>query len=102
MVYETKLDESLSSFLFNETQIGPEIIHEYKVINKGPSEISKSELLITWQNQIEFDDKHFDYIYLMETPYLDSDAIKCNIEQKHINPLNVSVYSVFFFNFFKL
>jgi integrin alpha 8 len=39
--------------LKNETQIGPEIIHEYKLINKGPSSSLKSELLITWQRNFK-------------------------------------------------
>jgi hypothetical protein len=95
-VYETKFDENLQLPYINETQIGPEIIHEYKVINKGPSEISKSELLITWQSHVEFDEKQFGFMYLMETPYLEG-SIKCSIEPNQINPLNISVIFFFFF-----
>ena len=94
-MYETKLDEIMSRAYFNETQIGPEIIHEYKIINKGPSEISKSELMITWQSHVEFDDKQFGFMYLMERPFIEGASIKCHIDQSLINPLNISVINFF-------
>jgi hypothetical protein len=74
----------------NETQIGPEVIHEYKLIHKGPSEFTSSELIITWQTQIEIEGKTLDYLYLMETPHLEG-PVKCEINEDLINPLNISV-----------
>lgn len=55
----------------NESEIGPEIIHEYKVMNKGPSQFLLSELLISWQKLISINYKNKDFLYLVERPYLE-------------------------------
>ncbi len=90
VIYETKIDSILFSTPLNETQIGPEVIHEYKLMNKGPSDFLASELIITWQTQIEIDSKNAQFLYLMELPYLEG-PIKCQIDQQLINPLNITV-----------
>ncbi len=90
VVYETKLDSVLYSMPLNETQIGPEVIHEYKLINKGPSTFRSSELIVTWQSHIEIDNKNAQFMYLMELPYVEG-PIKCQISQQLVNPLNISV-----------
>ena len=73
-----------------ESQIGPEIIHEYKMVNKGPSQISMSEILISWQKQIKIGNKNKDFLYLMELPYTEGD-VRCELDKTLINPLNISV-----------
>lgn len=47
-------------------------------------------MFITWQNQIEIEDKSYDLIYLMENPYLEGN-ITCNYDKNLINPLNTTV-----------
>ena len=75
----------------HESEIGPEIMHEYKLLNKGPSRISHSELLITWQKQIKISgNKHRELLYLMETPYVEG-PIRCNYDYSMINWLNLTV-----------
>jgi hypothetical protein len=74
----------------NESDIGPEIVHEYKVINKGPSQILASELLITWQKYIKMDTSFKEYLYLMDNPFLQG-QIKCQLSSNLVNPLNLSV-----------
>lgn len=73
----------------NETDIGPEIIHEYKVINKGPSQFLKSELLIAWQREIKNAQKSSPFMYLMDTPYTEG-PISCFTQELTVNPFNLT------------
>ena len=74
----------------SESEIGPEIIHEYKLLNKGPSRISKSELLVAWQNRIKSEkNKNKDLLYLMELPYTEG-PIKCRFDRSLVNWLNLT------------
>lgn len=82
--------ENRKNLVENESEIGPEIMHEYKLINKGPSQFLSSELLIAWQKEIRVGYKTKNFLYLMEMPYTEG-PIKCNIENLDINPLNISV-----------
>ena len=66
--------------------------YEFKIINNGPSQISLTELLISWQKQIKIGSKHRDYLYVMEIPYTEG-PIKCEFDNSLINPLNLSVSS---------
>jgi integrin alpha 8 len=88
LIYDTNKGEI--GQLSNETEIGPEIMHEFKIINNGPSQISLTELLISWQKQINIIYKQKDFLYLVENPYTEG-PIKCEIESSLINPLNLSV-----------
>jgi hypothetical protein len=88
LIYDTNKGEI--GQLSNETEIGPEIMHEFKIINNGPSQISLTELLITWQKQIKIISKQKDFLYLIENPYTEG-PIKCEVENSLINPLNLSV-----------
>jgi len=74
----------------NESEIGPEIIHEYKLINKGPSRFLSSELLISWQKVLKIKNKNRELLYLIEEPFTEG-PIKCSIDNYLINPLNLSV-----------
>lgn len=74
----------------NESEIGPEIVHEYKLINKGPSQFTRSEILIAWQKEIKSTGKTTPFLYLMEMPYIEG-PIKCHTRQLDINPFNLSV-----------
>jgi len=87
VVYETRprLHDSLPA----EEEIGPEVIHEYKLINKGPSQVSLSELFVAWQKAAA-DQRHF--MYLIEAPYTEG-PVACHISPGLVNPLNVSVRS---------
>jgi hypothetical protein len=90
VIYETKLEEINLDQIENETQIGPEIVHEYKLLNKGPSQISKSEMIITWQKKIKINSKNEQFLYLMEMPHTEG-PIECQLDNSIINPLNISV-----------
>lgn len=91
MVYETNMKELTPMQLIkNESEIGPEIMHEFKIINNGPSQISLSELLVTWQKQIKINTKHRDYLYVVESPYTEG-PIRCQLDSSLVNPLNLSV-----------
>ncbi|CAF0823367.1 unnamed protein product [Brachionus calyciflorus] len=96
VIYETKtssFNKDVNSLAYEtEFDIGPEIMHEYKILNKGPSQFSLSELLITWQNQIKIGEKNRDFLYLMEMPYIEG-PIECSLENLDINPLNLSKLS---------
>jgi hypothetical protein len=87
VIYETKLNEIKTT---NESEIGPEIIQEYKIINKGPSKSLKSQLLISWQKELQLFDKKMPFLYLMDMPYTEG-QIKCNIQNIDINSLNFTV-----------
>jgi hypothetical protein len=77
--------------VLNETEIGPELMHEYKVINKGPSQFLTGELLIGWQRYLNLGSVgNKELFYLIETPYTEG-PIKCNIQEQLVNPLNLSV-----------
>ena len=89
VVYNTKWQGESIEELFNETQIGPEIIHEYKIINKGPSEILLSEMIVSWQKRIKIDSESLDYLYLMEEPYTKG-PISCQYDANLVNPMNIS------------
>ena len=95
VIYETKYSsKDLNDADFeSEFDIGPEIMHEYKVLNKGPSQFSLSELLINWQKQIKIGNKNQNFLYLMEMPYTEG-PIQCNINNLDINPLNISVSKI--------
>lgn len=85
--------QTVTHSIQHESEIGPEIMHEYKLLNKGPSRISHSELLITWQKQIKITgNKHRELLYLMETPYIEG-PIRCNYDYSMINWLNLTVRS---------
>jgi hypothetical protein len=93
VIYDSKLFDSQSDFnlIHNESEIGPEIMHEYKIINKGPSQILSSELLITWQRHIKVDSAFKEYLYLIDAPYTEG-QIKCQFDyQSLVNPLNLTV-----------
>jgi hypothetical protein len=94
VIYESKLSASKSiDLLHSEQEIGPEIMHEYKLMNKGPSQFLRSELLLSWQRQIKiqtgFNTKNKDFLYLMELPYTEG-PIKCQFNTLSINPLNLT------------
>lgn len=91
MIYESKTSE-LKDELLNETDIGPEIVHEYKLINKGPSQFLRSELLIAWQKEIKNSMKSSSspFLYLMESPYTEG-PISCFTQYLDINTHNFSV-----------
>ena len=88
IIYEMNTGEIVQPS--NETEIGPEIMHEFKIINNGPSQITLTELLISWQKQKNIAHKQKDFLYLVENPYTEG-PIKCDIESSLINPLNLSV-----------
>ncbi len=91
VIYETNVKElSSTDSIHYESEIGPEIMHEFKIINNGPSQISLTELLVSWQKQIKIGFKHKDFLYLMEPPYLEG-SIKCELDNFLINPLNITV-----------
>lgn len=89
VIYNTKWPNADTEELFNETQIGPEIMHEYKIINKGPSEILLSEMIVSWQKRINIDSESLEYLYLMEEPYIEG-AIRCGFDPALVNPMNIS------------
>lgn len=92
VVYETK-DFSTAvpgDSLDIEDEIGPEILHEYRLINKGPSQISQSELLIAWQKKLQIASEDRDFLYLMEAPYTEG-PIKCQLDRTLINSHNISM-----------
>lgn len=89
VIYETKTSD-LKSSIESESDIGPEIVHEYKIINKGPSEFLRSELLLAWQKTIKNSLKSAPFLYLMETPYTEG-PISCSSQFIDINPFNFSV-----------
>ncbi len=91
VVYETRKYKT-NDMILNEKEIGPEVIHEYKLLNKGPSQVSLSELFITWQKATA-DQRHF--LYLMEVPYTEG-PISCHISPSLINSLNISVRYKYF------
>lgn len=90
IIYEMNTGEIVQPS--NETEIGPEIMHEFKIINNGPSQITLTELLISWQKQKNIAHKQKDFLYLVENPYTEG-PIKCDIESSLINPLNLSYVS---------
>jgi integrin alpha 8 len=98
VIYENKLmDQKPTDELVTEDEIGPEIMHEYKLMNKGPSQVLMSELLIAWQRQIKTsvfnfngNNKNKDFLYLMEMPYTEG-PIKCGFGSLSINPMNLTV-----------
>jgi hypothetical protein len=93
VIYDSKLFDTQSevNLIHNESEIGPEIMHEYKIINKGPSQILSSELLITWQRHIKVDSAFKEYLYLIDAPYTQG-QIKCQYDyQSLVNPLNLTV-----------
>ena len=101
VIYETKLlNQKSIDELESEYDIGPEIMHEYKLMNKGPSQFLTSELLISWQRQIKLGsynlngNKNKDLLYIMEIPYTEG-PIKCNFNTLSINPLNLSVSKIY-------
>lgn len=61
-------------------------------MNKGPSQFLLSELLISWQREIQVGYKNKNFLYLMEMPYTEG-PIKCNTDYLDINPLNISKIS---------
>lgn len=93
VIYDSKILDHQSDYnlIHNESEIGPEIMHEYKIINKGPSQILSSELLITWQRHIKVDSAFKEYLYLIDAPYTQG-QIKCQFDyQGLVNPLNLTV-----------
>ena len=100
VIYETKLNKVVAGGadrrlnLVDESQIGPEIMHEFKIRNKGPSQFLASELLIAWEKQIKIGVKNRDFLYLMEVPYTEG-PIKCDFSRLTINPLNFTVRNMF-------
>jgi hypothetical protein len=91
VIYETKFNEMQKmETLNNELQIGPEIMHEYKLINKGQSRILASELLIAWEKLIKIGIRNRDFLYLMDMPYTEG-PIRCDYTNLDFNPLNLTV-----------
>lgn len=97
VIYETRATQHKSfEELTNEAEIGPEIMHEYKLMNNGPSQILTSELLVAWQRILKSGDKSREFLYLMEMPYTEG-PIKCGLIDNDgasynlINPLNLTV-----------
>ena len=90
VIYDTKVAGSKADNQ-SESEIGPEIMHEYKIMNKGPSQFSQSELLIAWQKEIKNSMKNLPFLYLMENPYTEG-PITCFTQELLINPFNLSVY----------
>ena len=76
--------------LTNEFELGPEIMHEYKLMNKGPSQALATELLVAWPRQIKVTGKNRDFLYLVDAPYLEG-PIRCATQELAINPLNLTV-----------
>ena len=93
VIYETKIADVNSRPLSDESQIGPEIVHEFKVRNKGPSQFLASELLIAWEKQIKIGVKNRDFLYLMEMPYTEG-PITCDFSKLEPNRLNLTVSRV--------
>lgn len=93
MIYDSKLIQKAKKNKHGydtEFDIGPEIMHEYKILNKGPSQFSMGEIIITWQNQIKVGTKSENFLYLMDMPYTEG-PMQCNVENFLINPLNLTV-----------
>jgi integrin alpha 8 len=98
VIYDSKVNELhkekslLNDYARNddESHIGPEIMHEFKVRNKGPSQFLASELLVAWEKQIKIGVKNRDFLYLMEIPYTEG-PIKCDFSRLEYNRLNITV-----------
>jgi hypothetical protein len=102
VIYDTKFNELNKEKSFphennnnnnnidDESHIGPEIMHEFKVRNRGPSQFLASELLVAWEKQIKIGVKNRDFLYLMEMPYTEG-PIKCDFSQLEFNRLNLTV-----------
>lgn len=97
VIYDSKLiqkENKNKNGYDTEFDIGPEIMHEYKILNKGPSQFSMSEIIITWQNQVKIGTKSENFLYLMDMPYTEG-PIQCNFESFLINPQNLTVRCCF-------
>ena len=79
MTYDTRLGELESDL--NETEIGPEIIHEYILINKGPSQISQADILVAWQRKIKINNENEDFLFLTSAPHTEG-PVKCVYDSK--------------------
>ena len=90
VVYETKADVTDDSAIVIEDEIGPEILHEYRLINKGPSRISRSELVIAWQKRLLIASESRDFLYLMEAPFTEG-PVKCQFDRSLVNSRNLSL-----------
>jgi len=100
VIYDTKFNElnkeksltheNNNNNIDDESHIGPEIMHEFKVRNRGPSQFLASELLVAWEKQIKIGVKNRDFLYLMEMPYTEG-PIKCDFSQLEFNRLNLTV-----------
>ena len=99
VIYENRYYQEetlLQSFKNVDTEIGPEVVHEYKVVNKGPSELSMADLIVSWQNHYEIDNEYLNTVYLIEAPYVEG-PLDCEYNSKLINA-NVSNCKIYMQN----
>ncbi|XP_064614581.1 integrin alpha-PS1-like [Liolophura sinensis] len=75
-----------------EDEIGPAVMHDYLVVNNGPSDVPYSTLYILWPYEMESDynsGKHL--LYLMEVPTatkgIAKDTVTCHVDAAIINPI---------------
>ncbi|XP_065564582.1 integrin alpha-PS2-like isoform X3 [Artemia franciscana] len=69
----------------HESEIGPEVMHIYEIINKGPSDISQAEVHILWPSMNLAGDH---LLYLVDFPEITGPAECSKIE---VNPLRLQL-----------
>lgn len=75
------------SVKLSEAHVGPEVLHVYKLENKGLTKVSKLKLTILWPSKRE-DGNHL--LYLVDLPFA-GPKVKCKTtnKSKYINELNL-------------
>lgn len=76
-----------ASAMTTEEDIGTAVNHTYIVTNRGPSNVSRSTLVIEWP----FEDRQGKYLlYLMEKPIIEKGVAVCKIDDNDVNPLQIT------------